>query len=136
MPTSIPELGSTPHLVGVCVNRIGTGFWLGAKYAVTSQLGVTGAFYWQQQTDYSTTTCGLANTTFVEPNGSSFTVTRFNSGKCAGQTDFISAMIDYRPVKRVDLYAGVMISNVYGGLANGYQVTQNVAPIAGLRVKF
>jgi len=45
-------------------------------------------------------------------------------------------MIDCRPVKRVDLYAGLMISNVYGGLANGYQVTQNVAPMAGLRVKF
>jgi hypothetical protein len=36
--------------------------------------------------------------------------------------------IDYRPVKRVDFYAGVMISNVYGGLANGFQATQNIAP--------
>jgi hypothetical protein len=41
-----------------------------------------------------------------------------------------------RPVKRVDLYAGVMISNIYGGLANGFQATQNIAPTAGLRVKF
>jgi hypothetical protein len=45
-------------------------------------------------------------------------------------------MIDYRPVKRVDLYAGVMFSNVYGGLANGFLATQNIAPTAGLRVKF
>ena len=45
-------------------------------------------------------------------------------------------MIDYRPVKRVDLYAGVMISNVYGGLANGFAVTQKIAPTAGLRIKF
>jgi hypothetical protein len=29
-----------------------------------------------------------------------------------------------------------MISNVYAGLANGYQATQNIAPTAGLRVKF
>ena len=45
-------------------------------------------------------------------------------------------MIDYRPVKRVDLYAGVMISNVYAGLANGFQQVQNIAPTAGLRIKF
>ncbi len=50
--------------------------------------------------------------------------------------DSISFLIDYRPVKRVDLYAGVMISNVYGGLANGYQETQLIAPTAGLRIKF
>jgi hypothetical protein len=31
--------------------------------------------------------------------------------------DAISVLIDYRPVKRVDLYAGMMISNVCGGLA-------------------
>jgi hypothetical protein len=47
-----------------------------------------------------------------------------------------SLLIDYRPVKRVDLYAGVLVSNVHGGLANGYQVTQNIAPTAGLRIKF
>ena len=29
-----------------------------------------------------------------------------------------------------------MISNVYGGFANGYQANQNLAPTAGLRVKF
>jgi len=99
---------------------------------------VSGAFYYQQQTDYnsSTTPCANANTTFIEPNGSSFTVSRSNNAKCAGSQDAISFLIDYRPVKRVDLYAGVMISNIYGGLANGYQATQNIAPTAGLRVRF
>ena len=58
------------------------------------------------------------------------------NGACAGSTDFLSFLIDYRPVKRVDLYAGVLVSNVHGGLANGYQVTQNIAPTAGLRIKF
>ena len=119
------------------VARIAPYFWVGAKYAITPQLDVTGAFYWLQQTNYNgPTVCGNANTTFVEPTGNKFTVTRVNSGKCAGQTDFISALLDYRPVKRVDLYAGLMISNVYGGLANGYQVTQTVNPTAGIRIKF
>ena len=36
----------------------------------------------------------------------------------------------------MDLYAGVMISNVYGGLANSFAVTQEIAPTVGLRVKF
>jgi len=120
------------------VNRIAPYWFFGAKYAVTPQIDVTGAFYYQQQTDYnsSTTPCANANTTFIEPNGSSFTVSRSNNAKCAGSQDAISFLIDYRPVKRVDLYAGVMISNIYGGLANGYQAVQNIAPTAGLRVRF
>jgi hypothetical protein len=59
-----------------------------------------------------------------------------SSGRCAGSTDFISFLIDYRPVKRVDLYAGVMVSNVYAGLANGFYATQNIAPTAGIRLTF
>jgi hypothetical protein len=29
-----------------------------------------------------------------------------------------------------------MVSNVYGGLANGYYKTQNIDPTVGIRVKF
>ncbi len=59
-----------------------------------------------------------------------------NSGKCGGSTDFLSFLIDWKPVKRVDIYLGVMESNVYGGLANGYQHTQTVNPTGGIRIKF
>ena len=119
------------------VPRIAPYFWVGAKYAITPQLDVTGAFYWLQQTDYAgTTACVPLNTTFTQPNGNKFTVTTLSSSKCAGQQDAISALIDYRPIKRMDLYAGLMVSNVYGGLANGFQVFQNVAPTAGVRIKF
>ena len=120
------------------VNRIAPYFFFGGKYAVTPQTDVTGAFYYQQQSDYNSSTapCANAKTTFLEPNGTSFTVSRSNNSKCAGSQDAISFLIDYRPVKRVDLYAGVMLSNVYGGLANGYQVTQTINPTAGLRIKF
>jgi predicted porin len=118
--------------------RIAPFWFFGLKYAVTPQIDVSGAFYYLSQNNYnsSTTPCANANTTFVEPTGYKFTVSRVNNSACSGSTDFLSFLIDYRPVKRVDLYAGVMISNVYGGLANGYQVTQNIAPTAGLRVKF
>ena len=59
------------------------------------------------------------------------------------------------PLKRVDIYAGVMLSNVYGGLANGFffntpvynpvtkvvvavphAATQNWDPTIGVRVRF
>ena len=36
----------------------------------------------------------------------------------------------------MDVYAGVMVSNVYGGLANGYFATQTINPTAGIRIKF
>jgi len=118
------------------VNRIAPYFWLGAKYAITPQLDVTAAYYYQQQSDFNTSACTYGNTSFVWPNGNKLTVNRISSNKCAGTQDAISALIDYRPVKRVDLYAGLMVSNVYGGFANGFLATQNIAPTAGLRVKF
>ena len=58
------------------------------------------------------------------------------SSKCAGSEDALSGMIDYRPVKRVDLYAGVMYSKVRGGMANGYFVDNNTAFTGGVRVGF
>jgi hypothetical protein len=72
----------------------------------------------------------------VQPDGNKLTVNRISSNKCAGTQDAFSALIDYRPLRRVDLYAGLMVSNVYGGFANGFQATQNIAPTAGLRIKF
>jgi hypothetical protein len=112
--------------------------FIGAKYAISSQLDVTGAFYYEKQNNYnsSTTPCAYAKTSFVQANGNVLNVIRENSSACAGTQYALSAMIDYRPLKRVDLYAGVMFSNVYGGLANGFLATQNIAPTAGLRVKF
>jgi hypothetical protein len=97
---------------------------------------VTGAFYYLQQSDYATAPCAGAVANFVQPNGNKITVVRSNSGSCAGTEDFFSALIDYRPFKRVDLYAGLFIANVYGGLANGFPATQNISPTAGLRIKF
>ena len=119
-------------------NRIANVFFFGGKYAVTPQLDIAAAYYYLEQNNFnsSTTPCAVANSTIVQPEGRSLVVSRVNSSSCAGSQDAISFLIDYRPVKRVDLYAGVMISNIYGGLANGFQATQNIAPTAGLRVKF
>ncbi len=148
------------------IPRVANVFWVGAKYSIPSDwmhgwgsADLTGAYYCLGQNDYNfsvattgplagvTTPAACTTTTTattvgngiinnVMPNGAGFSITRVSSGKCAGSTDFISALIDWRPVKRVDVYAGVMVSNVYGGLANGYFATQTINPTAGIRIKF
>ncbi len=45
-------------------------------------------------------------------------------------------MLDYRPLKRVDLYAGVLYYRVSGGLATGFLRADNLAPTAGVGVRF
>jgi hypothetical protein len=45
-------------------------------------------------------------------------------------------MLDWHPVKRVDLYTGVMFSEVAGGMASGYIHTQNTSFTSGVRVAF
>ena len=71
------------------------------------------------------------------------------------QPGWISFLLDWKPVKRVDIYAGVLVSNVYGGLANGFfststafipgttttvsvntARTQNYDPTVGIRIRF
>ena len=139
------------------IPRVANVVWFGAKYSVPNDwmrgwgsADLTGAYYWLGQNNYNysvATTGPLAGVTApaactgavtngTKPNGQAFSITRVSSGKCAGSTDFISFLIDWRPVKRVDVYAGVMISNVYAGLANGYYATQTVNPTAGVRIKF
>ena len=49
-------------------------FWVGAKYAITPQLDVTGAYYYQQQSDFNPTACTYGNTTFVQANGNKLVV--------------------------------------------------------------
>lgn len=120
------------------INRIANTFFIGGKYQINPELSAAAAFYYLEQNDYnsSSTPCGWANTTFTQPSGNKFVVSRINNSACAGSEDAISFMVDYQPVKRVDLYAGVMVSNVYAGVASGYPATQDIAPTAGLRVKF
>jgi predicted porin len=132
VPGTIPALNKTVAKLfptqwvtynAYTINRYVNVFFFGAKYAINPQLDVIGAFYYLEQNNYSTTPC-------------TGTGIHISSGSCAGTQDAISFLVDYRPVKRLDLYAGVMVSNVYAGLANGFQEVQNIAPTAGLRVKF
>jgi predicted porin len=105
------------------IQRVYNTIWAGFKYAVNDRLDVMGAFYYAWQNDYSTTPC----------TGQGI---HTSSSACAGTLDTFSLLVDYRPVKRIDLYAGVALSNVYAGLASGFQATQNIDPTVGVRIKF
>src|SRR5271165_3435066 len=102
-------------------NKILRVFWTGAKYAVRDDIDVAGAFYHYYQNDYNTSAC---------------TDSGLSASSCAGTLNALSAMIDYRPAKRLNLYAGVMWTQVTGGMASGYLYHQNIGPTVGLRLQF
>ena len=102
------------------INRKLNTVWTGFKWSVWSNLTFGMGFYYQSQNNYNFTVSTSGLTT---PAACTGTGAFISSSKCAGSQDAVSLLIDYRPVGRVDLYAGVMLSNVYGGFANGYTST-------------
>jgi predicted porin len=105
------------------IQRLLQTYWTGAKYAVRPDLDLAFGYYFQSQNNFNTVAC----------TGSGINI---SSSKCAGGQQGVSFLIDWRPWKRVDLYAGVMRTSVYGGLANGFNHQVNWDPSAGIRVRF
>ena len=104
------------------VNRIVNAFSTGARCSLWSNLDLAAGVYYRIQNDY-----------LPAPGVCTGSGTTISSHKCAGSDGAVSFLIDYKPVKRVDLYGGVMLSNVWGGFAFGRLYTQNVDPTIGLR---
>ncbi len=115
------------------INKVLQTFWTGVKWSVRSNLDLSAGFYYQDQNDYNFTVGASRVTTSLACTGTGLNI---SSGKCAGSQDAISFLADWRPVNRVDVYAGVMVSNVYGGLASGFLHAQNYDPAAGIRIRF
>ena len=107
------------------VNEIMHTIWAGAKYDVSTNLSVAGSLTYQRQNDF-----------LPAPGVCTGSGANTSSPRCAGSESAISFLVDYNPVPRADLYGGVMITNVYGGLASGYFKTQNIDPTIGLRIRF
>ncbi len=98
-------------------------YWVGATYTLLSKLDVTADFYLIHQNAYGT--------------GKNLDCHGTQSGTCSGQEDVFSVTADYRFSKRFDVYAGVMYSEVQGGLASGFIYnTNNYNPTIGARYKF
>jgi hypothetical protein len=118
------------NITAYTVNKDLQVAWGGVKYAIRSDLDIAAAYYWEGQNDYYVPsgghTCSSASPTGVGAYKSS----------CAGTTQAVSGLIDWRPLKRLDLYAGVMYSQVRGGMASGYMHANNYDPTVGLRLSF
>jgi hypothetical protein len=99
--------------------------WVGAKYAVTDNLDVIGAYYhYIQNSFYGTIAAG--------PSPCSGT----QHPQCAGTLHAVSGAIDWRFAPKWDLYFGAMFSQVNGGLAFGFLKHNNIDPTVGVRFRF
>jgi predicted porin len=111
--------------------------WIGARYSLLDNVDLAGAYYVVHQNDYAppgtkSSACGpntVAAVPGATPQGTLNTY-------CAGYLQAVSALIEYKPVKRVDLYAGFMYSAASGVIASGYIQNSNFAPTAGVRISF
>jgi predicted porin len=103
-------IAPAPNNVNFIVNKVLQTAWVGVRYAITPSLDVTGAYYHEWQNNFTNTAVANAGCAVL---GSS-------SSQCAGSLDAVSAVIDWRFAKHVDVFAGVMWSQVQGGLANGF----------------
>ena len=119
-------------------------FWTGAKYALLPNVDVIGAYYYVHQNDYRGPTAAAAGGNSCNPNTTAiagaaaqgFVPQGTASSRCAGDEYAVSGVVDWRPVKRVDIYGGAMYTKLGGGLANGFFVNNNLAVTGGVRVSF
>lgn len=121
--------------------------WLGGRYSILKNLDFNTAYYYIQQNNFtnsatkyntggSATKTGVGCGANLNPAIPGSTPQGSNAAACAGNENVVSGELDWRPVKRVDLYTGVMYSAVSGGLANGYIVNNNTAWTTGVRLTF
>ncbi len=80
--------------------------WIGAKYAITSSLDITGAYYHEWQNSFAT--------------GANTGCTDARASQCSGSLDIVSLVLDWRFAKHMDMYAGVAWSQAQNGLASGF----------------
>jgi predicted porin len=94
--------------------------WIGARYAATRDLDLTVAYYHEHQNSFINGP--LATST--NPTG---TCSSAISAGCSGNLDAVSLVADWRFARHMDLFAGVMWSQVTNGLANGFLQTNPTA---------
>jgi predicted porin len=82
--------------------------WIGAKYSITPALDITGAYYHEWQNS------------FVNSSNLTGTCSTASASSCSGTLDAVSLVVDWRFARHMDMYAGVMWSQVQNGLANGF----------------
>ena len=113
------------------VNEVLQTAELGVKYSINPQFDMMGTYAHVWQNDYDPKPA----TDCVPFTGSYAGVGTLKSD-CAGTTDILGLLLDYRPVKRIDTYVGVTYSTGTGGMVSGYWSTDNTAVTGGVRLSF
>jgi predicted porin len=101
---------TAPNNTNFTTDKVLQTAWIGAKYSITPELDIAGAYYHEWQNS------------FVIGNGSNPTGTcnTVVSGGCSGTLDAVSLVLDWRFARHMDMYAGAMWTQVTNGLANGF----------------
>jgi predicted porin len=114
-------------------------FWTGVKYAVNSNLELTGAYYHFDQNNFTASAGVVVNCGAAVYNG--LIGATANSGACHGSENVVSALVDYHFTKRFDVFGGVSWNDVNGGMASGFasagkETAGEFQPTVGTRFQF
>jgi predicted porin len=115
-------------------------FWTGLRYAYNDKTDIVGAYYHVNQNQFGTAAQDLTCSTAASQNA--------KAAQCSGTLDAASAYVDYHFTKRFDIYTGMEVSTVNGGIAGGtvstvgkltamgFNYYTNWAPVVGARFTF
>ena len=112
-----------------CTNEIFQVMWTGAKYGITRDLDIIGAYYHYIQNQFVISKPGTTNSCLPG------TETSANS-RCYGWFDAYSVVLDWRFLPKWDAYIGTMYSAASGGIAFGDIVRNDLSTTAGVRFRF
>lgn len=148
-PSNNVGIGAQNDQGGYVMSSVNNGFyphpkvlqtiWAGVRYAYNSKTDIVGAYYHVSQNQFGT----------VYQNATCNAVTQnAKAAQCAGDLNAGSFYIDYHFTKRFDIYTGMEVSTVNGGLAGGtvsttgkltglgFNYYTNWAPVVGARFTF
>jgi predicted porin len=108
-------------------DKILTMSWIGARYSVTDDVDVVGAYYHETQNDFAASSANVKACATLPASKNNF---------CSGTVDAASALIDWKFAPKWDTYIGTFFSQFNGGLNNGFLARNNLATTAGLRFRF
>jgi len=112
-----------PNNTNFTTDKIVQTEWIGVRYSATRDIDLTAAYYHENQNS------------FVNASNPTGTCSNVSASSCSGALDAVSFVADWRFARHMDVFAGVMWSQVTNGLANGFLQTNpagNGAYVAGV----
>jgi predicted porin len=118
--------------------RLQDSLWVGFRYAYDAKTDIVATYEHVSQNAYGSfvgngaataAACDVARVNLT-------TGASIRSNACAGNLDQGSIFVDYHFTKRFDVYGGLNVEAVNGGLASGYLYTTQYSPTVGARYSF